>query len=206
MHPAKVSPQARIKVVKQRYTIAYKGLGPGQHHFDFKVGDDFFAAHEGSGIKQGDVDVEVELVKTGSMLRLAFRMEGAVTVSCDRCLEDCRLPVNYEGKLTVKFSEEEHPFEGDILWMNPADALLDLEQYIYESIVLSLPYRKVHPEDVHGTPLCNPSMLERFSIVSEEEFERLTAEKPVEEDPRWAKLKGLKDEDDPGDLKDNGDK
>ncbi len=178
--------------MKQRYTIAYKGLGPGRHRFDFHVGGGFFAAHEGSGIRQGNVDVGVDLERSGSMLRLDVRMEGEVTVPCDRCLEDCRLPVDYEGRLTVKFSEEEHPFEGDILWINPAEAMLDLEQYIYESVVLSLPYRKVHPEDVHGTPLCNPSMLERFKIVSPEEFESLISEKPVEEDPRWEKLKELK--------------
>ncbi len=184
------------KTMKQRYTIAYKGLGPGTHRFDFHAGSDLFTSHEGSGIKEGDVDVEVDLEKSGSMLRLDVRMEGAVVVPCDRCLEDCMLPVDYRGRLTVKFSAEEHPFEGDILWVNPVDALLDLEQYVYESIVLSLPYRKVHPEDVHGAPLCNPSMLERFQIVSEEEFEKLTAEKRVEEDPRWGKLKGLKDADD----------
>jgi uncharacterized metal-binding protein YceD (DUF177 family) len=87
------------------------------------------------------------------------------------------LPVNCRERLAVKFSEEEHPFEGDILWINPADAQLDLEQYIYESIVLNLPLSRVHPEDVHGTPLCNPAMLERFTIISAEEFDR-----------RWNKL------------------
>lgn len=192
--PRKGIPVREIKVVKQRYTIAYKGLGPGPHHFDFEVGDGFFERHEGSGIKGGNANVEIELGKSGSMLRLDVHIEGEVVVPCDRCLEDCRLPVDYSGKLTVKFSEEEHPFEGDILWINPADAMLDLEQYIYESIVLGLPYRKVHPEDVHGTPLCNPAMLEHFRIVSEEEFEELTSEKPVEDDPRWAKLKELKTE------------
>lgn len=187
--------------MKQRYTIAYKGLGPGPHDFDFEVRDDFFKRNDGAGgtensagngIKGGCVDVEVELEKRGSMLQLRVRMEGSVIVACDRCLEDCELPVDYQGKLAVKFSEEEIPFDGEVMWVNPADSLLDLEQYIYESIVLALPFRRVHPEDVHGTPLCNPAMLEKFRIVSEEEFEELTAEKPVGEDPRWAKLKELK--------------
>lgn len=182
--------------MKQRYTIAYKGLGPGSHHFDFEVRDDFFARHEGSGIKGGSVEVEVELERKGSALALRVFVQGSVTIACDRCLEDCELPVNYKGKLVVKFTEEEVPFDGEVLWVNPADSLLDLEQYIYESVVLSLPYRKVHPEDVHGTPLCNPEMLDKFRIVSEDEFESLVAEKPVEEDPRWAKLKELKDKND----------
>lgn len=181
--------------MKPRYTIAYKGLKEGTHGFEWKVGDDFWTTHPEAGIKGGNVEVEARLEKgaTGTM-RLEVSMQGSVTTPCDRCLEVCELPVNYHGRLAVKPSEEEHPFEGDILWVSPADGVIDLEQYIYESIVLSLPLRRVHPEDVHGTPLCNPAMLERFKIVSEEEFDRLAAEtdKPAENDPEWDKLKNLK--------------
>jgi hypothetical protein len=37
-------------------------------------------------------------------------------------------------------------------------------------------------------------MLHRFKIVSEEEFERITSERALGEDPRWAKLKEIKEE------------
>lgn len=182
--------------MKQRFTIAYKGLGTGAHGFEWKVGGDFFATRPEGGIKSGDAEVETVLEKgaAGSM-RLDVAITGNVVVPCDRCLEDCTLPVDYRGRLAVKLSGEDHPFEGDILWVDPADGLLDLEQYIYESIVLSLPLRRVHPEDVHGTPLCNPAMLERFRIVSEEEFDRLASEverSSRDEDPRWDKLKEVK--------------
>jgi uncharacterized metal-binding protein YceD (DUF177 family) len=107
-------------------------------------------------------------------MRLEVRITGKVTVPCDRCLEDCDLPVDFRGRMAVKVSEEEQPFEGDIMWVAPGESVIDLEQYIYESIVLSLPLHRVHPEDVHGQPLCNPAMLERFKIVTEEEFNTLT--------------------------------
>jgi uncharacterized metal-binding protein YceD (DUF177 family) len=183
--------------MKQYYTIPYKGLKEGSHGFEFEVGSDFWSGHAESGIKGGEIDVEVVLEKgaTGGVnatSRLEVAMKGYVVVQCDRCLEDCELPVNCRERLAVRFSEEEHPFEGDVLWMNPADTQLDLEQYIYESIVLSLPMSRVHPEDVHGMPLCNPAMLERFKIVSEEEFERLTVEEPRKENSPWDKLKELK--------------
>ena len=48
---------------------------------------------------------------------------------------------------------------------------VDLTQYIYESIVLSLPYRRVHPEGE-----CDPDMLARFGVMSAEEFDRRAAE------------------------------
>jgi uncharacterized metal-binding protein YceD (DUF177 family) len=178
--------------MNERYTIAYKGLGTEPQRFDFEVGGDFFKRNEGSGIKGGSATVEVELERKPSMLYLRVRITGEVIVACDRCLEDCALPIDFHDTLIVKFSEEEVPTDGEVMWINPADSLLDLEQYIYESIVLALPFRRVHPEDVHETPLCNPAMLAKFRIVSEEEFEELTAEKSVEQDPRWDKLKELK--------------
>jgi uncharacterized metal-binding protein YceD (DUF177 family) len=154
-----------------------------------QVDDAFWAAHPEGEIRGGKVNVEVLLEKgaagakgTGGPMRLNVAMNGSVTVACDRCLEDCELPVAFREELAVKFSDGvaeggvdwlNERSEGDILWLNPADGEVDLEQYIYESIVLSLPLRRVHPEDVHGQPLCNPAMLERFKIVSEEEFENL---------------------------------
>ncbi|MDR2913014.1 MAG: DUF177 domain-containing protein [Alistipes sp.] len=159
--------------MKPRYTIPYKGLKEGTHEFEWHVGESFWAAHPEGGVKGGDATVRAVLERSGAM-RLTIEIEGVVVVACDRCLEDCELPVNYRGRLAVKASEEEHPFEGDILWVHPREALIDVEQYIYESIVLSLPLQRVHPEDVHGRPLCNPAMLERFKIVTEEEFEDLT--------------------------------
>ncbi len=165
--------------MKQRYTIAYKGLKEGTHTRDWVVGDDFWKDHPQGGITGGEVEVAATLERGGAgTMRLEMAMQGSVTVPCDRCLEDCDLPVDFRGRLAVKVSHDagEHPFEGDIIWVNPGDAVIDLEQYIYESIVLSLPLRRVHPEDVHGQPLCNPAMLERFKIVTEEEFEDLTTQ------------------------------
>ena len=161
--------------MKQRYSIPYKGLKEGKHDFEWKVGNDFWKAHPEGGIIGGEIDVTAVLEKGATgVMRLEVRMDGSVTVPCDRCLEDCSLPVDYRGRLAVKVSEEEHPFEGDILWLTSGEAVIDLEQYIYESIVLSLPLQRVHPEDVHGQPLCNPAMLERFKIVTEDEFNNLT--------------------------------
>jgi uncharacterized metal-binding protein YceD (DUF177 family) len=160
--------------MKQLYTIAHKGLKEGDHRYEWRVGDAFFEARPEGGIKGGDLTVGAVLEKGATgVMRLGVEIKGGVVVPCDRCLEDCELPVRYNGQLAVKVSEQEHPFEGDILWLNPGDSAIDLEQYIYESVVLSLPLQRVHPEDVHGQPLCNPAMLERFKIVTEEEFENI---------------------------------
>ena len=156
--------------VGKTYSIAYRGLKPGPHDFDFKVGRELFEAFSAGDIKDGACDVHVRLDRAETQLVIDVRITGHVVVECDRCLEDCRIPVDYDGRLLVRFSDEEREYDGDVLWLSPVEDEVDLMQYIYESIVLSLPYQRVHPEGE-----CNPEMMRRFRIVSGEEFAGIEA-------------------------------
>ncbi len=183
--------------VLNRYKIVFNGLSLGEHAYRFRVDDDFWAAFEGSEIGRGTADVEVSLLRAASMLTLDFMIEAQVWVACDRCLEEFQLPVRYEGTLYVKFSEEEQgESDGEVMWIAPGEGELNLAQYIYESISLSLPYQRVHPTDKNGKSTCNPDMLKRFKIVSDEEFEKMFSEETLkEEEPEeWEKLAKLKQE------------
>ena len=153
------------------YTIAYKGLKVGSYDFDFQVDNKLFEAYEAEEILGGDCRVKVELKRSESMLELNITIEGEVICECDRCLEDCPIAIDYEGDLVVKFSDETDYYDGDVMWISPADDVLDLTQYIYESIVLSLPYSRVHEEGE-----CNPEMLASFTEISEEELKALEAQ------------------------------
>lgn len=177
--------------VTKRYSIAYKGLKNGRHDFAFQVGKELFEAFESPEIRDGDCQAAVALTRSQTMLELQVTIEGCVVVTCDRCLEDCRVPIDFEGTLLVKFSDEICDYDGEVLWLSPVQSEVDLSQYIYESIVLSLPYQRVHPEGE-----CDPEMLKRFRIVSGEEFAALEAGAEQEEEGlmqgEWAKLAALK--------------
>lgn len=157
--------------VTKQYAIAWKGLKNGSYRFDFKVDDALFEAFGSTDIKGGDLTVEVALERGESMLSLQTVIRGTVVVACDRCLEDCRLPVAFDGTLLVRFSDEVHDYDGEVMWISPAEGQVSLAQYIYESVVLSLPYQRVHPEGE-----CDADMLRRFRIVSEEEFAQIEHE------------------------------
>lgn len=144
--------------IAKKYSIAHKGLKNGRHEFDFKVDSELFAAEDNGEIKGGDCDVHVTLDKSESMLEIGVAIEGYVITECDRCLEDCKIPIEYEGTLLVKFSDEIRDYDGEVMWISPAEGEVELAQYIYESIVLALPYRRVHPDGE-----CNPDMLARFT-------------------------------------------
>jgi len=178
----------------KQYAIPFKGLRIGKHHYQFEVDDRFFAAFEGSEIRKGEARVAVELDRGEAMLEVQTSLRGNATVDCDRCLEPCTLPLSFDGRLTVRFSEEADDYDGDILWITPAETELNLAQYIYESIVLSLPSRRVHANGPDGKPGCNPEMLKRFRTMTPESFDRMAdrAEKRLGNNPEFEKLQQLK--------------
>ena len=152
----------------KRYTIAYRGLRSGLHDFHFKVDGGLFRAFGSTEIKDGDCDVSVALERGESMLTLDVNVDGSVVVECDRCLEDCNVPIHYEGQLLVKFSDEVHEYDGEVIWLLPMEDEVDLTQYIYESIVLALPYSGCIPTG-SAIPTCwnvSASFPTRSSAVS----------------------------------------
>ena len=154
----------------------YKGLGIGIHHFDFDISDDFFASIPESEIKKGFGKIAVVLEKNSNLLKIDIQIKGEVEVVCDRCLEKFYEPVHHEGKLWIKFSREINGFDEtdktaaneELWWVNPDDGAIDLTEYIYDNIILSLPLQRIHPNDENGISLCDPDMLTRFTQAPEE--------------------------------------
>ena len=161
--------------ILDRYTIAYKDLSIGVHNISMQIDSAFFEAFDNSQIISGVGVVEIELTKSESMLTLEIEIGSVVGVECDRCLDEVLIPIEYEATLLVRFADESEEFDGDIMWLTPADDQLELARYIYESIYLELPYQRVHMEEEDGSSGCNPDMLEHFKVVTEDEFEAIAS-------------------------------
>lgn len=167
---------------RRDFYIQFEGLKEGLHHFDLEVDDAFFSNFEGSLIEQGQLRVSLDLEKKSTMMELVFSIEGSVTRACDLCGDPLDVPVSLQQKLIVKFGEEEEESNDDLTFIPPSAFEIDVAPYIYEFIVLALPFRNVHPEGE-----CNPEALELLN--------KLNAQKEdTGIDPRWNKLKQLKND------------
>lgn len=190
------------------YKIDFHGLKTGEtYSYDFPVNDRFFGRWPESEVAHGQGQARVEVVKHASTMELSVAIDAEVLLTCDRCLDEFLCPVHFEGRPVVKISDsipegerysgdahrEANNSDGDVLWISPADDSLDMGQYIYESIMLSLPFQRVHPDIKE----CNPDMLKRFRIVSESEFDDLTRNASADDtDNPFAALAGLKEDKD----------
>jgi uncharacterized protein len=168
---------------ENHYIIAFKELSEGSHDFVFNVGKPFIEEHEFLEARDGNLKVNVLLLKMATCLNFTISIHGSLEVQCDRCLDFFPLEIDFHGDLYAKFSENSGESDDDVILLNPDEDEVDLKQYIYESIGLSIPYRKIHPAGSNGLPDCNKEMLAKMN-------EHLANEENVD-NPMWDKLKDL---------------
>jgi len=166
-----------------RYTIPLSGLKEGHHTIDFEIDKEFFEQFEESEVKEGSLIANIVMDKRSSHSDLLIRISGNVKICCDRCLEMFFHPVVCENRLLVKFGKTIDDIDPDILSLPVGEHELDLQQHIYEFILLALPIKRVHPNDNKGISTCDPAMLKKL--------DELIVDEEPETDPRWDELKKL---------------
>jgi uncharacterized protein len=167
-----------------KYSIPFKGLRDGQHSFRFDIDRTFFDAFDSSEIHAGSLIAEISLNKEPQLLEMDFFIHGTVEVSCDRCLDIFELPVQYKGRLFFKFGIESLELTDEIIILATGQTEINIAQYLYEFIHLSLPYTKVHP-DINGKSGCDPEMIKKLDSLTVKESGK------KEHDSRWDKLKEI---------------
>jgi len=173
--------------VNKEFLIPFAGLKQGKHQFEFDIDKTFF---DDFGFDEyNDVNIKVNLIleKQSTMLELTFKHKGTVNVPCDLSNEDFDLPVKGKLNLIVKFGEEFNDDNDEILVLPHGEHQVDVSQYIYEMIVLSVPSKRVHPGIKDGTVAAD--MINKLNELSPKEKQE--EEKKEDTDPRWDELKKL---------------
>ena len=169
------------------YLIPFIGLKIGKHQFDFQINKKFFEEFGFDEFESCDIKVTVAIEKKPTMLELSFKHKGTVNVTCDVSGEQFDLPIKGNIKLVVQLGEVFNNNNEELLILPVGEHQLDLKQYIYEMIALSIPLKRVHPGIKDGT--LKSEALEILKSNSIKEKEAIIKEAEI--DPRWEKLKQL---------------
>ncbi len=169
--------------VLDHFSIPFIGLKVGLHQLKFEVDDSFFAEYENSLVKQGELTVTLDLDKRSHMAVLDFSLEGTVITDCDRCMEDINLPINGEYTLHAKYSEQDMEPTDEIIYIHPRLDRLNVAQFIYEYIHLSIPMMKTCESDPNAS--CNEEVLSLFEKEAEDDGGE------VDKNPMWDTLNDL---------------
>jgi uncharacterized metal-binding protein YceD (DUF177 family) len=93
------------------------------------------------------------------------------------------LPIQFKDRLYTKYGQDKGEGNEEVMIIKESDTEIDLSHYVYESIQLCLPYKKIHPVDINGKSGCNKKMMEKLKDHT------LKNENKI--DPRWDKLKDI---------------
>ncbi len=178
----------------------------GERNYDFHLDRLFFSDMECSDMRDANLDVVLKVVHRNGAYELDFALTGDVTVPCDRCLDDLMIPVEAGYRIVVKYGDEFRQDSDELLVIPESDDSVNVAYMIYDTAMLALPIKRVHPMGK-----CNRAMsalLKKHRAISlddsdaEIENELLDGIDDAQvgdsapSDPRWDALKGLNISDD----------
>jgi uncharacterized metal-binding protein YceD (DUF177 family) len=173
----------------KEFLIPFVGLKLGKHQFEYQINKSFFDIFDFDEYNDAAVVVQVVLEKKTTMLELVFKHKGTVNVPCDLTGENFDLPIKGKIKLVVQFGDAFNNDNEELLVLPHGEYQIDVAQYIYEMIVLSVPQKRVHPGIKDGT-----LQSEALEKLNELKIKKKEVDKEIKEesiDPRWDKLKQL---------------
>lgn len=165
------------------YEIPFNGLNEEIHEFSFKAGPRFFEFFQNPDFTSGNLEVMIILIKKPLFIELKFNISGTIRLICDRCLEEFDHPISVKELLIIKLGEKFEELDNEVIMIPREETRINVAQYIYEFTILSLPFRKIHPENGNSESGCNPEMLRKIKELNNDTYK--------DTDPRWDNLKKI---------------
>ena len=170
--------------VSKKFTLKFAGLKDGKHKFEYEADSSFFQFHNYSEFNKANIKFKVDFIKKSTVLELQIIGEGFVNINCTLSNEPFDYNLKSQLKLIVKFGEYYDDSNDELLILPQGSHSINLDQFLYEMVVLSMPIRNVHPGIEDGS--IKSDILNRLK-----DFD-INKEKSSNFDPRWDKLKQLK--------------
>jgi uncharacterized metal-binding protein YceD (DUF177 family) len=165
---------------RREFEIAFVGLKPGLHQYEYKVDDKFFVSFGAQDFSNCEANVRVALDKKTGFMQLKFDIDGSVQGSCDKCGNTLPVQLWDEFSLLVKIVENpdtmnEQEEDPDVYYIGRGESHLHLASWIYEFIILSVPFQKICADSEKIGPYCNREVLEKLKQMEQD----LAQEKPT---------------------------
>ena len=177
---------------RREFEIAFVGLKPGVHEFVYTIDDRFFEAFQQQDFKSCRAQVKLQLDKKSSFMILKFEVGGQLETTCDRCNSNLPLDLWDEFIISVKMVDEpelmnKQEEDPDVYFISRGESHLDLSNWIYEFINLSIPMHKTCGLEKMDGPYCNKAAMEMLKKLESEEIPK------DKENPIWKGLEKFKD-------------
>ena len=175
---------------RRRFEIAFVGLKPGVHEFEYDIDDKFFKEYQEQEFKNCTALVKMSLDKHNGFLLLKCEVGGKLEVQCDRCGNQLPFDLWDEFNMMVKMVENpdemnEQEEDPDVFYISKGESHINVGEWIYEFINLSIPMQRMCSEEEMGGPHCNKEVLAMLK--------KMDVQNKPDENPLWKGLEKFKD-------------
>jgi uncharacterized metal-binding protein YceD (DUF177 family) len=158
---------------RREFEIAFVGLKPGVHEFSYRIDDRFFEEFNEQDFRNAEANVNLLLEKSNGFMILRFEIGGKAEVTCDRCNNNLPLQLFDEFKVMIKMTEDpelmnEQEEDPDVYYISRGESHIDIKDWIYEFVNLSIPMQKTCEYENMDGPYCNPAAREMLKNMSPE--------------------------------------
>lgn len=158
---------------RREFEIAFVGLKPGIHEYEYQINDKFFVPYGPQDFENCEAKVKLKLEKNTGFMQLKFDIDGHANVNCDRCGNGLPMQLWDEFNIIVKIVEEpdqmnETEEDPDVYYISRGESHLHLADWIFEFVNLSFPLQKMCAESEIGGPKCNKEVLEKLRKMEED--------------------------------------
>lgn len=177
---------------EKAFDINFSSLKAGIHEFSYVINDAFFDQTELEvEFINSNINIEVRLEKSETMMTLYFDLEGKAEMPCGRCLDNMEFEIEGNYTQIIKFGDETYNVD-DIIVLSPSEYKINIGSLIYEFSILTMLNNVFHEDEED----CNQEYLESIAdylLTEIEDGDDIDKEnKENEIDPRWNQLKNLK--------------
>lgn len=162
-----------------RFKIDLTDLPQEGASFQWHLDDSFFGALDEQEIEHGSLDATLRVNRKSGTYELHFRVQGDISIPCDRCLELMTQAIDTQYTLQARLGDH-YEDDGEYITVPAEHAELDVAWNLYEIIALAIPIYHVHPEGE-----CREEINQIFANAQTSE-EKST-------DTRWDALRSLLD-------------
>ncbi len=108
-------------------------------------------------------------------------LKSTIKLQCDRCLDTFTMPLEEKFRVLLSYDSEDNK-DIDVILLDPDAEELDMQPYVRDTLLLSIPFKKLCSEDCRGLCVSCGVNLNRETCSCEQS--RI--------DPRWDALKEIK--------------
>jgi len=175
---------------RRTFDIAFVGLKPGIHEFEYEIDDKFFIEYQEQDFRNCLAQVKLAIDKKNGFMLLKFEIGGKLEIGCDRCGNPLPLDLWDEFNIVVKIVEDPEEMNNqeedpDVYYISRGESHLNVSDWIYEFINLSIPMQRMCAEEEIGGPHCNKEVLAMLK--------KMDIQNSQPANPLWKGLEKFKD-------------